>query len=63
MIPTAAKCVCCSDIDVVSQKMDETEADIKCITERKAFDLVCLNVWVLQAGFFSYKEHCGTRDV
>ena len=34
-----------------------------CITEHEGFDAVCLNVWVLQAGFFSYHYHYSTRDV
>ena len=63
VMPTAAECVCCSEIDVIVQKMDETEADINCITEHEGFEPVCLNVWVLQAGFFSYRHHYGTHDI
>lgn len=58
-----AECVCCSEIDVIRQKLDEIEAEIKCITEHVGFLPVCLNVWVLQAGFFSYRHHYGTSDV
>ena len=62
-MPTAVESVCCCEIDAIAQKMDETEADISCITEHKGFEPVCLNVWVLQAGFFLYRQHYGTRDV
>ena len=49
----AAECVCCSEIDATNEKMDETEADINCIIEHEGFEPVCLNVWLLQAFFFS----------
>ena len=60
---TAAECVCFSEIDAIGQKLDETEAEISCITEHEGFEPVCLNVWVLQAVFFSYRQHYGTRDI
>jgi len=46
---------------------DKTETigsmSIKCITEHEGFEAVCLNVWVLQASYFTYRQHYGTRDV
>ena len=59
----AAECVCCSQIDAIAQKLDESEADINCITEHEGFELVCLNVWELQAGFFSYRQRYGMCDI
>lgn len=43
--------MCCCEIDAIGQKMNETEAGINCITEHKSFEPVCLNIWVLLAGF------------
>ena len=40
----AAECVCCSENDAIGQKLDETEAEISCITEHEGFEPVCLNV-------------------
>ena len=47
VMPTAAECVCYSEIDTIGQKLDEREADINSITEHKGFEPVRLNVWVL----------------
>ena len=38
-------------------------ASIQCITEHDGFEAVCLNIWVLQAAFFSYRQKYGTQDV
>ena len=62
-MPTAAESVCCREIEATDQKINEIEAKINCITEHEGFEPVCLNIWVLQAGFFMYRQHYGTRDV
>lgn len=69
-MPTPEECVCCQEIEAVSNKIDsfasETDSDsvsIQCITEHEGFDAVCLNPWVLQTGFFSYRQHYGTGDI
>ena len=43
MIPTAAEGVCFSEVDTIAQKLDESEADINCITKDEGFERVCLN--------------------
>ena len=40
-----------------------SDKEITYVTEHEGFDAVCPNVWVLQAGFFSYRYHYGTYDV
>ena len=35
---------------------------VDCITEHEGFEAVCLNVWVLQTVFFSYRQQYGTQD-
>ena len=53
-MPTVAECIWCCEIDTTIQKMGQIQAQISCITEHEGFEPVCLNVWVLQAGYFSY---------
>ena len=43
--------------------MGQIQAQISCITEHQGFEPVCLNVWVLQAGYFSYRQHYGMHDI
>ena len=50
---TATECECCSEIDVIAQKLDKSEANINCIPKQEGFEPVFLNVWVLQAYFLS----------
>ena len=59
----AAECVCCSEIDHTAQKLNESEANVNCITEDEGLEPVCLNVWLLQAGLYSYEEHYGMYDI
>ena len=62
-MPTAIECVCCTEIEQVSNTVEQFTADIQCITEHEGFEPVCLNVWVLQAAYFSYRQQYGTPDV
>ena len=60
---TFAGCICCSEIDVTAQKLDESEAHVNCITVLEGFEPVCLNVWVMQDDFFSCRQHYETLDI
>ena len=60
---TVAECIWCCKIDITIQKMGQIQAQISCITEHEGFEPVCLNVWVLQARYFSYRQHYGTHDI
>ena len=64
-MPTPDECVCCKEIPATANKCETAGSDEQktCITEHEGFEAVCLNVWVLQAGFFSYRYHYGTRDI
>ena len=58
--PTALECVCCREIpEIVSKLAEVTTVDIHCITEHPGFRPVCLDVWVLQAAYFEYRQHFG----
>ena len=56
--------VCCKEITAMASKCETASSDepVMCIAKHKGFDAVCLNVWVLQAGLFSYRYHYGTGD-
>lgn len=62
-MPTAIECICCTEIEQITNTMEQFTANIQCITEHAGFEAVCLNVWVLQAAFFSYRQQYGTQDV
>ena len=59
-MPINAVCLCCREIDKVVNKLKESEGTMSCITEHEGFEPVCLNVWVLQAAYFQYRQHYGT---
>ena len=65
LMPTPVECVCCKEITATANKCEKasSEEPVTCITEHEGFDAVCLNVWVLQAGIFSYRYQYGTHDV
>ena len=56
-MPTATECVCCIEIDEVSNKM--SAEGISCITFHPGFKSVCLDIWVLQTAFYSFHQKYG----
>ena len=63
VMPTVAECIRCCEIDITIQKMVQIQAQISCIIEHEGFEPVCLNVWILQARYFSYRQHYGMHDI
>ena len=61
------ECVCCHEVPEVMDKNNEVfeKGKLKekpnCITDNPAFKAVCLNPWVLQAAWYSYKQQYGTK--
>ncbi len=50
----------CKEINKVVAKMGETEDELaSCITRHSGFEGVCLNVWVLQAAYYQYRQEHG----
>ena len=47
------ECVCCQEHDQITDKIVENDTDISCIAQHEGFDVVCLNRWVLQTGYFN----------
>ena len=69
-MPSPEESVCCKEIEAVSNKTaslasgsDSESAPIDCIIDHEGFEAVCLNPWVLEAAYFSYRHHYGTRDI
>ena len=59
-MPTVPQCICCCQIDVVKEKIEENSTEINCITEHKGFEAVCLNVWVLQTALIQHSQWYGS---
>ena len=53
------------EVEHIKSVMEQygSQENISCITEHEGFDAVCLNIWVLQAAYFAYRQRYGTRDV
>ena len=49
------ECHCCFEIDTCKEKMAEENMHDHCLTEHPAFDVGCLNHWVLKLAGLSYK--------
>ena len=61
-MPTSRECICCCEVERVVLKKEENSSEISCITDHEGFESVCLNVWVLQAAYFSYSYHYGDAE-
>ena len=70
VMPTPFECICCHEIRTIADKTGTSESSsIQCITEHEGFEVVCLNVWVLQTSYFTlttlwnmgYKRRTTTR--
>lgn len=59
LMTTSRECICCCEIDRISAKKEEGGDEVTCITDHVGFEPVCLNVWVLQAAYFTYRERFG----
>ena len=61
---TGAKCICCKEITRVVAKMSEAnDTAVTCITGHPGFEGMCLNVWVLQAAYFQYRQEHGSSSL
>lgn len=59
-MPTFIECLCCTEIDKIKAKINNAnDVSVTCITQHPGFDAVCLNVWVLQAAYYQYKQEHG----
>jgi hypothetical protein len=62
-MPTGDESRCCNEYDEYRKQFAELPEDqhtpVNCITQHAGFQPVCLNVWVLQAAYKSYKQRHG----
>ena len=61
IMPTVTECICCHEIEMIEEKIEESDSQICCIIEHKGFDAVCLNLWVLQTAFYDFRYHHGSQ--
>ena len=61
-MPTNRECICCCEVESVVQRKEEGASEIRCIIDHEGFESVCLNVWVLQAAYFTYRYHYGDAE-
>ena len=62
IMPTSKECICCCEVERVVMKKEVSTRKISCTIDYEGFDLVCLNVWVRQAAYFSYRHHYGDAE-
>lgn len=61
IMPTGIECVCCREItQMVNKKSPE---GVECITLHPGFQSVCLDPWVLETAYYSYRQHYGENAV
>ena len=63
VMETFREYVCYKEIEWITQKMEEDSIMENCITLHPGFDVVCLNIWTLQAAYFNYRGHYGTETL
>ena len=61
VMPSAQECVCCKEVHEVASKT--SSAGVDCIILHPGFESVCLDVWVLQTAYYSYRQHYGENGV
>ena len=59
---TPQECVCCREVQKIEEKIRTSNSEQVCITEHEGFLPVCLNIWVLQAAYFEYRQRYGNDD-
>ena len=56
-MPTSAECICCMEIARIVANIGEAkDTVVTCITGHPGFERMCLNVWVMQAAYFQYRQ-------
>ena len=63
-MPTAHESVCCAEISQVWQKVEDQRPEIQmsCITEHPGFQSNCLDVWVLEAAYYAFRQQYGADN-
>ena len=53
------ECICCKEIDRVSEVMGQLDLEDRCTTLHPGFHEVCLNRWVLEVASLTLKTKAG----
>lgn len=53
------ECICCKEIDRISEVMGQLDLEDRCITLHPGFQDVCLNRWVLEVASLNLKTKVG----
>ena len=51
------------EMERIVTKLEEDNIVAECITVHPGFAAVCLNVWVLQAAYFQYRQQYGINNL
>ena len=62
-MPTSRESIFCCEIENILEKKRENSSEISCIINHDGFESVCLNVWVLQTAYFTYRQNYGDAEV
>ncbi|CAC5359024.1 unnamed protein product [Mytilus coruscus] len=62
-MPTANECICCQELNRMTDKMEELPSPTQCITEHPGFEPVCLNQYVLETAYYQYRQQYGEIQV
>ncbi len=60
-MPTGMECRCCREITEMMNKI--SSQGVQCITLHPGFQTVCLDPWVLQTAYYSYKHQYGVNAI
>ena len=59
MMPTVLESICCCEIPQVEARKNSHGVHVPCITLHPGFQTACLDVWVLQIAYYSFRQHYG----
>ena len=63
VIDTATESVCCMEEDKIQQKIQDIfDCSLHCIIQHPGFDVVCLNQYMMETAYYSYRQHYGRMD-
>ena len=63
LMTTSAEYVCCKEISRTVANMGEAnDPTVTCITSHPGFECVCLNICILQAAYFQYRQEHKTAS-
>ena len=62
-LDTEEECLCCQEIDPVVSTIQESAAEVQCITQHEGFQPVVLDINVPQTAYFNYRQQYGPLNL